>query len=239
MNKKNNCKIREEFLIIRKNNITLPKILQIIDKYIVYLKDRGFRFDKNGYPIFSKEMFLEEWAELIVPFTQRLNKIVRNKKKTLICFFDKDNHLYQRLLKVFDEIDEYKKYMGVIGLDITFTNDMDEEWQRLTSLLNMLFMAVLAANGIKIVLNTRSAALSTQDLFKNIPHGIMAASGFLGCKKVENEADTRYISKILTILPSKLFIYGKQDKIVEKQLNNMGINYRRQLDFHRLCKEVA
>ena len=226
-------------LINKKANLT--NLLHIIDEYQIYLKAHGFKFSNNGLPIFTKDMFLDDWADLIIPYANRNNRIVKNKRRTLICFFDKDEHLYQRFIKVFDEIDEYKKYLGVVGIDVTFTNDMDEEWQKVTSLMNMLFMAILAVNGIKIVLNTRSAALNPQELFINIPKGVMAASGFLGCDKNKSKCDVRYISKILSIMPSKLIIYGKKDEIVENQLNMMGINYRRQIDFHVLSKkkEVA
>lgn len=218
-------------------NVNLTNILYLIDFYQRYLKKHKFQFDDNGYPIFQKSMFLNEWPDLIVTYKNRNNKIVKKKEKTLLCFFDKDEHLYQRFIKVFDEIDEYKKYLGVVGIDITFTDDMDEEWQKLTSLMNMLFMAVLVVNGVKVVLNTRSAALNPQELFSNIPKGIMAASGFLGCDKNKSKYDVRYISKILCIMPAKLIIYGKKDEIVENQLNMMGINYRRQIDFHVLSKQ--
>ena len=217
--------------------VTLSNFLELIDKYQIYLKDHGFRFSKEGLPIFTKDMFLDEWADLVIPYANRNNRLVKNKRRTLICFFDKDEHLYQRFIKVFDEIDEYKKYLGVVGIDVTFTNDMDKEWQKLTSLMNMLFMAILAVNGVKVVLNTRSASLKPQELFLNMPKGIMAASGFLGCDKNKNEYDVRYISKILSIMPSKLIIYGKKDEIVENQLNIMGINFRRQIDFHVLSKQ--
>ena len=221
--------------------VNLTNILYIIDKYQEYLKSHGFKLNKYGYPIFKKSMFLDQFPDFIVTYAQRNNKRVKNKEKTLLCFFDQDVHLYQRFVKVFNEIKEYKKYLGVVGIDVTFTNDMDEEWQKLTSLLNMLFMAVLVCNGIKIVLNTRSAGLNPQVLFYSIPKGVMAASGFLGCDKTRYEYDLRYISKILSIMPSKLIIYGKEDKIAENQLNIIGINYVRQIDFHAFCKrkEVA
>ena len=129
-------------------------------------------------------------------------------------------------------------YMGVIGLDVTFTDDMDEEWQRAMVLLNQLFLAVLAINGISIVLNTRTAGLDVACVWQNIPQGVMAASGFLGCEPLKFEDDFSYLGKILKRLPERLIIYGKHDKIAEKQLDTMGINYRVYTDFHRLCKEV-
>ena len=130
----------------------------VIDRLYLYLNDKNISFDKDGLPIFTAEMFLREWPDLVIPFAQRKNKMVVNRKRTVLCFFDKDQHLYPRLSKLLGEIDEYKLYMGVIGMDITFTDDMDEEWQRALVLLNQLFLAVLAVNGVKILLKTMGFA---------------------------------------------------------------------------------
>ena len=216
----------------------LKSIFQIIDYLYNYLKEKNVQFNTDGFPIFEKNMFLDEWPDLVIPYSQRKNKRVVNKKKTVICFFDKDQKLYPRVSKVLNEIEEYKKYMGVIGMDITITTDMDKEMQRALLLLNQLFLMALAINGIKIVFNTRSAGLFTTTLFNNIPHNVMVASGLLGCKRSQFRYDFDYIQKIITLLPDKLIIYGKHDAIIEEQLNTLGLNYKFYCDFHRLCKEV-
>lgn len=218
--------------------LNLKDIFLITDELYLYLKDKDIDIDKNGYPVFRRNMFLDEWPDLVIPYTQRKNRIVKDPEKTLICFFDADYRLYPRLGKVIDEISEYKRFMGAIGLDVTITEDMDEEWQRAIFLLNQLFLAVLAVNDIRIVINTRTAALNAEEVFRNIPKHVMAASGFLGCESVNDVNDFRYIAKILSILPDKLIIYGKHDLIAEEQLDTMGIDYRYYTDFHSLCKEV-
>lgn len=216
----------------------LRDVFTVIDKLYVYLSDKDICFDEEGFPIFKGEMFLDEWPELMVPFSQRNNRRVLNKKKTVLCFFDKDHHLYPRAAKVIDEIEEYKQYMGAVGLDVTVTEDMDQEWQKAILLLNQLFLVTLAVNGVKIVINTRTAGQEPDCIFKNIPSGIMAASGFLGCERIGAEDDFSYVKKILALLPDKLMIYGKHDLTAEHQLDVMGIDYRVYKDFHRLCKEV-
>ncbi|MBO4462364.1 MAG: hypothetical protein J5749_05720, partial [Lachnospiraceae bacterium] len=172
------------------------------------------------------------------PYSQRKNKMVSDRSRTVLCFFDGDQRLYPRLGKLLDEIDEYRSFMGVIGLDVTITDDMDEEWQQAMFLLNHLFLSVLAINDIKIIINTRTGGIDPYNAFVNVPKGIMVASGFLGCDKLEEEYDYSYLAKVLNLMPEKLIIYGKHDSLVEKQLNVMGINYRVYVDFHRLCKEV-
>lgn len=217
---------------------SLFDIFVIIDELYQYLDDKEIKFDDDGFPIFTTDMFLNEWPELVVPFSQRKNKRVTNKRKTVICFFDKDHKLYPRLYKILSEIDEYKNYMGIIGLDVTITDDMDEEWQKAMALMNQLFLAVLAVNGIKIIINTRTGGLSADAVFSNVPQGVMLASGFLGCSKLETEENFSYLEKIIMLLPEKLIIYGKHDFVAESQLDVIGINYRVYMDFHRLCKEV-
>lgn len=216
----------------------LYEFCKIADRYISYLDGR-IDFSEDGFPIFKKEMFLDTEPALIVPFYNRNNKIVTDPKKNVLCFFSSDSDLYRRLENVFDDIDEYKKCMGVIGLDITVTDDMDPEWQNMIMLVNQLFLTVLACNGIKIIMNARIGSPQSVENLKTFPKDIIWASSFLGCDKLKSEYDFTFISKVLRILPSKLLIYGKHDKIAENQLSNMGIDYRVYADMHRVTKGVA
>ena len=216
----------------------LLDIIEITDKYLSYLNDR-IEFSENGFPIFNKEMFLVEEPELIVPFYNRHHKVVEDSTKTVICFFGSDESLYRRLENAFDNISEYKQFQGVIGLDVTVTADMDKEWQDAIMLLNQLFLAVLACNGIKIVMNARIGDSRSVNNLRLFPKNIIWATSFLGCDNLKSETNFNFISKVLYLLPSKLLIYGKHDKIAENQLSVMGIPYRIYKDFHRLSKEVA
>lgn len=216
----------------------LINLFDIAERYLIYL-DGKFSFSENGLPIFEKEMFLKSEPKLIIPFHNRNNKIVTAQSKTVICFFSEDSDLYCRLEKVFDDIAEYKKYMGVIGLDITVTEDMDKEWQDFIMLINQLFLAILAYNGIKIIMNTRIGSPNTVNNLRYFPKNEICATSFLGCDKLKEQSNFSFISKILCIRPSKLLIYGKHDEIAESQLSNMGISYHNYVDFHRLTKGVA
>ena len=77
----------------------------IIDELYSYLEERNLSFDEQGLPVFTNDMFLNEWPNLVIPFSQRNNRRVVDKKKTVICFYDKDQKLYPRLMKVLKEID--------------------------------------------------------------------------------------------------------------------------------------
>ena len=194
-------------------------------------------FNKKGFPIFEEKYFAKDFPEDVVPFNLRKNKVVENKNKTVLCFYQPDKLIYARFCKLFNDINEYKKYYAVISPDITVTKDMDIEWQNYIMLANQLFIAILAVNGIKIIINIRNGVEDTLQNFISIPKNITVASGFLGCKKTEYLSDaTEYLQKIFTILPNKLIIYGKDDKSLSIYLNRLGIDYKRFTDFHsRRC----
>ena len=216
----------------------LMDVFTIIDKFTAYLKSKNYPFDRDGYPVFKKEMFLTEIPELVVPVNQRKHKMLVHKGKVLITFFCSDKDIYRRLDKLIDEIDSYKQYIGVVGCDVTITKDMEPEWQRVIMLLNLLTMAVFSSNGVKIVLNTRQGSEETRDIIKRFPKNVMAASGFRGGNRKYDERNFEYVSKILAIHPSVLLIYGSCDKRVADKLNELGVKYYQRPAFRDLCKEV-
>ena len=209
--------------------------LSLIDEYSSYLKGK-IEFSNSGFPIFDKSMFLDEIPENVITYPNRNSIYVKNLSKTVICFYAPDRLLYPRLDKVIENLDEYKKFLGVVGMDLTVTKDMDMEWQKAIMLLNQLHMAILACNGIKIVANLRNGSDETVECLSGIPRNVMCATGFLGCTKDKCIYDFRFISKILSVCPSMLIIYGKHDPLAEDYLSKMGVRYRVYKDFHRISK---
>ena len=215
---------------------SIVDLLELERSYRKHLLSHNVVFDDKGNPIFQASMFLEEWPETVIPYSCRNNvALVTEPKKTAICFFTKDSLIYPRLEKVFEELDEYKRFMAVVSMDLTFTSDMEVELQRLIITINQLFTMILAINGIKIILNTRSGSLDCLSAFSNFPKGISVSSGFLGCDRLQ-EDNLSYISKILFLFPSKVFIYGKHDPKAEEQLDRFGFDYRVYADVHRRTK---
>lgn len=142
------------------------------------------------------------------------------------------------MIKLFDEIETYKTFLGVIEPDLTITTDMDIEMQNLLMLCNQLFIAILAINGIKIVMNTRNGKKDTLQNFNSIPFNIIWASSLLGCVKASNRIESiAFIDKILYLLPSKLILYGKHDYMFLEEFNNLGFKYRTYEDFHTFSKK--
>jgi hypothetical protein len=190
-------------------------------------------------PLIPKEKYLDQWPVNVVTYSERNSRLVISKANTALCFYTRDHALYPRLEKVNQELQVYRAYQGVIGLDITVTADMDLEWQKETMLLNQLFTAVLAYNDIKVIANTRCGNLNTLEYLDCIPHGVMCASSTLGCTKNQNPADYTYLQKILRLQPSKLLLYGKRDTVIEDQLERLGITYRRFNDVHTQHREYT
>lgn len=211
-------------------------LLKLESSYRKYLLSQNVAFDDIGNPLFQVSMFLNEWPDTVVPYSCRNNPaLVVDPQKTAICFFTKDSLIYPRLEKVFEELDEYRRFMAVVSMDLTFTSDMEVELQRLIITINQLFTMILAINNIKIILNTRIGSLDCSSAFSNIPKGVLVSSGFLGCDRLQ-EDNLSYISKILFLFPSKVLIYGKHDPKAEDQLNRFGFDYRVYADVHRRTK---
>lgn len=211
-------------------------LILIIEEYYEILNGK-IEFDQRGWPIFKKDYFLKDWPKSMVDYDHRNSKKIIDKTETVLCFYEADERIYPRFIKIEEEIKLYKQYKGVVFPDITITEDMDIELQELIMLANQLFATILAVNGVKLVLNTRCGSTLSQRNFMNIPRHTICASGFLGCSNAKtNEEVSQYVNKILSLLPEKLLIYGKEDKQINKQLDILGMNYRYYPDFHRLSK---
>ncbi len=211
---------------------TLLELLNRIDEFYSYLEKHGQEFTQEGWPIIGRECFQTQIPDIIIPYNKRTDRRVKKYSSVAICLFCADKYIYPRLDKLLDEIDEYRKYMAVISCDLTVTSDMDEEWQKFIILANELFMAILAINGVKVIINTRIGNPQDFSSLKHFPKNVICASGFLGCKK-DNEYDMEYISKILYLQPSVLLIYGKCSNIEKEKLSKLGIRYKVYNDYHR------
>ena len=215
---------------------TLIDLFNIIDEYYEYLTSKGQKFTEDGWPLIDKQCFLEDIPDTMVPFYRRTEKPIKQFSSIVLCSFCPDKEIYPRLDKVLADIKEYKKYAAVVATDLTVTDDMDIEWQKITMLVNQLFMAILAVNGIKVIANTRTGNTQSLEALKHIPKSVMYASGFLGCDHAE-EFDHNFLAKILYLRPSILLIYGKCAPSEREQLSRMGIRFKVYDDFQTFNKK--
>ena len=79
------------------------------------LKMAKWPFNRYGFPVFPREVILEEPPTLIEPI-QRI-RCCKNPKETLLCSFAGDKFIRRRLQNLFDEIGLYRNYYGFGGFD--------------------------------------------------------------------------------------------------------------------------
>ncbi|MGI6033438.1 MAG: DUF4417 domain-containing protein [Coriobacteriales bacterium] len=161
----------------------LTDIMEFIDRCTGYLADRGVGFDALGFPTVDKSWYLDEIPDQMVTYRDRNNGYIRDRSRTVICFFCEDERIYPRFENLFEDLEEYRSFMGVVGADVTVTSDMDIEWQEALMLANQLFAAVLGVSGVKIVQNLRCGSVETLRCLSSVPKGILCASGTLGCDR--------------------------------------------------------
>ena len=116
---------------------SLMSLISIIDTFYDLIDGRVL-MDNDGWPIFQREHFLNEWPDDMVTFQNRNSKFIANKECTALCFYEPDSRIYPRFYKVTNEIAIYREFAGVVFPDITVTTDMDIEMQEAMMLANQM-----------------------------------------------------------------------------------------------------
>lgn len=212
-------------------------LMALAEDYTRYLEAAGMSFDANGFPLIDRGCFLSEWPDEIITYQYRNNRLVTDSRKTVLCHFAPDSRIYPRLEKLYEEVDVYLGYMGVVMFDVTVTYDMSLEWQDFIMLLNQLATAVLAVNGVPIMPNMRIGSPDSVYNLSSFPEGLLWATGTLGCAKTTDEADASFLAKALALRPRGVALYGKSDPIIEEQLERFGIEVRVYPDVHKRYKQ--
>ena len=171
-------------------------------------------------------MAIDNKPLMIAPFSKRIY-YHQDKKNISLCFFEKDEHLYPRLNKAFEEINIFRNYHSVCMMDISISPLMLDEVQQINLLINLLYICVLAVNGIKIIPSFRTASFETIKLLReSVGSSQYWAMGAVGTQRIRNNSFYEYLfrEKCLLIMPKQLLIYGKPNKATISTLNNYGIN---------------
>ena len=220
-----------------------PKRVNSLRDYLVLasglyrrLKALGCRFDGRGFPVIPKACYVRKAPGYMVDWENRYSKYIGTPSETAICFFRDDARIYRRLCALERDLPEYRKFAAVVEPDLTVTRDMEPQWQDMTMLLNRLSIAFLAYNRVPIIANSRCGGQGSLDNFETHPNDVVWASSTLGCMNLASPEDLSYLSKMLTLRPSAVMLYGKTDRLMVEQLNRMGILWCTYPDFHSLCK---
>lgn len=214
---------------------TLTDFIFLVDELVLLARNFGVSFDSRGFPIFKREWFLEQVPDLLIPYSKRHTKFVHDPKRTALCHYSPDREIYPRLCCLTNDLPEYLCFLGVVMSDITVTLDMDREWQDFIMLANLLYAAILGANGVKIIPNLRIGDKVNIENLSCIPHKVIWAAGFLGCEK-DKPWDMQFIYSVVSVGASFILIFGKHDANAEDKLQVLNIPYKVYPDYHKLCK---
>lgn len=210
--------------------------IEAVELYTKYLLEKGVSFYPDGFPIFKQEWFVKTLPLQIAPFNKR-QYYKGDKSKISICYFGKDEHLYPRVDKIFNEINVLKEYHSVCMMDISISPLMLDEVQKMNLLINLLFICVVAVNNIKIIPSFRTGDLETLYLLdrsvKNPNYWIMGA---VGTQRVRSNSfyENLFRCKCMFLCPKTLLIYGKPNIHTLKCLEEYEINYKIYEDFRDL-----
>ena len=210
--------------------------IQIVERFTTYLKEKGVEFTRDGFPIFKPEWIVTNKPTVVAPFNKR-QYYKENKRDISINFFSQDEYLYPRLERVFEEIQLFKEYHSVCMMDISISPLMLDEVQRMNLLLNMLYICVLAVNGIKIIPSFRTGDFDTlQLLMRSVGYSKYWIMGAVGTQRNRKNAfyDYLFMAKCLLIMPEHLLIYGKPNDSTILCLENYGIEHTQYKDFRTL-----
>ena len=203
-----------------------PTILRMRDEIV----EAGVSFDRNGMPQVPQSMLLGDAPYEILPFEHR--KACKEKKKTLICFFSQDYLLERRLRRMYDDLPEYQKYMGVTGFDMSIRIGMSLDAQLRMAKINKIVDCWFAIHDVKVVPNFRTGDLASISHILNHGNGIQYSAGIIGCKRGSSALDDAILrAKIIYSRPSRILTYGNPSKNSARILKDFGVNYKSYVDF--------
>lgn len=165
------------------NTVNKTNLFKLIDDLIIYEKEHGVVFNKDGYPIFKTSDFLNEIGDSIIPYTHRNDTTCKNK--TIICFYEKDIFLYRKLsLKKLIEIsNNLKNYKGFVGFDLSIFRDFLYPFQEFYILANLVISVFFVINGNKMIPNLRADQTGGTSYFNLFNEAPIVCCGTLGCSK--------------------------------------------------------
>lgn len=215
---------------------SLREYLLLADSLYRRLRALGCVFDDRGFPAIPGECYVRTAPKYMVDWENRCSSRVGRPAETAICFFRDDARIYRRLCSLERDLPEYRKFAAVVEPDLTVTRDMEPEWQDMMMLLNRLSIAFLAYGGVPSIANSRCGDRGSWVNLEAHPSGVVWASSTLGCANLASPEDLSYLTKMLSLRPSAVMLYGKTDRLMIEQLSRMGIRWYACPDFHSLCK---
>lgn len=205
----------------------MQNLLSWCDNKITYLKSKKVRFE-NNVPVIPSECIFDGIPKNISTYEHRNSIPKEFRSESLLSFFIPDNVIFNRLHKIETDLQIFKQYGGICGLDLSPSIYMLLPRQRMSILINAVFNCYCAIQGIKVLPNARLGELSTMSMVSSIPCGSNIISSNLGCRQKDLKFYDLY-QLSLTILsrrPSIVFIYGNILKSEAEYLFNTYLKFR-------------
>ncbi|OWV14134.1 DUF4417 domain-containing protein [Fibrobacter sp. UWB5] len=194
------------------------------------LKMAKWPFNRYGFPVFPREVILEEPPTLIEPI-QRI-RCCKNPNECLLCSFADDVLIKRRLRCILDEIKLYGKFKGFGGFDLSPRIRWSFQRQKFNIWLSQLATAFVALSGQKIIPNFRIGDLQTVFALESYPKNIPYVVGTLGCsKRMTPLHEFIFKTKLLITRPSHLTIYGPLREECERMMVKQGVDYNVVTDY--------
>lgn len=221
--------------MIRQNNQMKDCDIAMAISLIEYLMERGVKFSPDGNVIPEKSWFLDEEPLEILPFYRR--GACADPSKTAICFNEPDEFLYVRIRQAPNELDEYKKYLGVMPMDLSVSRFMPIEVQKFNLLLNDLALAFFGINGIKVAAPMRYGSLETIPHFQRYSEATIWSVGCVGTIKNGKESRhyeeyTRRAFVLSAGCPTIILSYGKMHQEEKRDWQSFGASIREYADYN-------
>ena len=185
-------------------------ILEWCDDMITHLKESDIDFE-NGVAVLKKEFIYQDEVSMVSTYKYR-NDIPNELKKTsLLTYFMPDDNLFNRIKKLEEEIPIMREYGGICGFDLSPSVGMLRPRQRFSILINSIFNASCAIQGVKILPNSRVGDLGTMSMSKSFPDGVNFITGKHGCNSYGFKEYGLYqlCVQIHEKQPHILYVYGK------------------------------
>ena len=160
------------------------KIMNLYERALLLrakLKMAKWPFNRYGFPVFPREVILEEPPTLIEPI-QRI-RCCKKPNENLLSSFSDDLFIKRRLQRIFEEINLYGLFKGFGGFDLSPRIRWPFQQQKFNIWLSQLATAFVALSGQKIIPNFRIGNLQTLFALESYPKNIHYVVGTLGCSK--------------------------------------------------------
>lgn len=199
-------------------------LIKWCDEKITILKENDIKF-LNGRPCLPEKMIYDNVPKYIETYQFRNEIPLKDRSKTLICFYSDDKRLWRRLITFDEDCKIFSKYAGIVGMDLSPSVNMLKPRQLQSILINSIYNCLIAIRGIKVAISARLGDLSTNVIIDEYSKNKTLIFGNLGCKgNFLNYSYIQFSERIKNENPNNVCIYGSLSAKDIKNLEKFGFD---------------